>query len=117
MAHRGSSTERHDAASDAPGSAVGKDSERPYTKHSNMSFAGNLNLATVYNKEEATVVAYFVQLQNHAIAYLCPVSSSQDLAVFAALISGTNSERLLNASQDCHQPVKRASSVRCINQR
>ena len=27
MAHRGSDTERHDA----PGSAVGKDSERPYT--------------------------------------------------------------------------------------
>ena len=42
MARRGFGTERHNA----PGSAVGKDSERPYTKHSNIPFAGNSNQAT-----------------------------------------------------------------------
>ena len=46
--------------------------------------AGNSNLATAYKKEEATVVAYLALIQNHAFAYLCPVSSSQDLAVLAS---------------------------------
>ena len=56
------------------------------------------------------LVAHHVLLQFHAIAYLCPVSVSWDLA---ALIS----QRPLIAAQDWHQLVKGALSVRCINQR
>jgi hypothetical protein len=61
-------------------------------------------------ERRATLVAHHVQLQFHTFVYLRPVSVSWDLA---ALIS----QRPPIASQGGHQPVKRASSVRCINQR
>ena len=46
MARRGFGKERHDV----PGSAVGKDSERPYTTHFKYAVLQGSNLATAYKK-------------------------------------------------------------------
>ena len=105
MARRGFDTENHDP----PGSAVDKASDEALHRTIQISRSQGSNRQRSIRKQ-ATLLAYHVQLQFHAFAYLCPASVCWDLA---ALIS----HRPPIASQDGHQSVKRASSVRCINQR
>ena len=107
MARRGFCTESHDP----PGSAVGKDSDEALHRTIQiMPFAGEFEPCNGSIRRGSARADHHVLLQFHAFAYLCPVSVSWDLA---ALIS----QRPPIASQDGQQSVKRASSVRCINQR
>ena len=84
---------------------------RPYTAQSKYAVCRGIRSSSNGSiRRGATVVAHHVPLQFHTVVYLRPVPVCSDLA---ALIS----QRPPIASQDGHQPVKRASSVRCINQR